>query len=102
MEKSACTFHLSWKILETGKLLLFTQKGVDFREKCGKASESYQTERNLGEFCRGMFQGLSSVTQSWTERNSYEKPWQYGEKGIYIEDRALSLLADATKQERDH
>ena len=52
--------------LETGKLLLFTQKGVDFREKCGKASESYQTERNLGEFCRGMFQGLSSVTQSWT------------------------------------
>ena len=57
---------LSGKILETGKLLLFTQKGVDFREKCGKASESYQTERNLGEFCRGMFQGLSSVTQSWT------------------------------------
>ena len=49
------------KILETGKLLLFTQKGVDFREKCGKASESYQTERNLGEFCRGMFQGLSSL-----------------------------------------
>ena len=33
---------------------------------------------------------------------SFEKPWQYGGKGIYIEDRALSLLADATKQERDH
>ena len=39
------------------------KKGVDFEsKKCGKASESYQTERNLGEFCRGMFQGLSSVT----------------------------------------
>lgn len=58
--------YVSLILKNTGnwQIIIIHTKGVDFREKCGKASESYQTERNLGEFCRGMFQGLSSVTQS--------------------------------------
>lgn len=68
----------------TGKLLLFTQKGVDFREKCGKASESYQTERNLGEFCRGMFQGLSSVTSAEQLYGTVTKNLDNMGKKVYI------------------
>ena len=63
--------------------------------------------KNIVHVKRGIFR----VTENGVNSNyfghpelpeSFEKPLQYREKGIYIEDRALSLLADATKQERDH
>ena len=41
---------LSGKILETGKLLLFTQQGLDFGKKHAEAQESDRAENGLGKF----------------------------------------------------
>lgn len=50
MAESSDPFFVSGKILETGKLLLFTQQGLDFGKKHAETQESDRAENSLGKF----------------------------------------------------
>ena len=50
MAESSDPFSVSGKILETGKLLLFTQQGLDFGKKHAETQESDRAENSLGKF----------------------------------------------------
>ena len=58
---------LSGKILETGKLLLFTQQGCDLRKKCGKAENPDPSEKTVGGIFKTVLQAVMILNVTKTK-----------------------------------